>query len=104
MQILQKGGSFPGRMFLAQKRGRANGRRAGQALHQQRRGARARQWTCQQQQQQQPQQQQQQQYNPFAHYAQSESQGGGGVGAIWSRQPWEQTQGAQNFYNEHLNY
>ena len=47
------------------------------------------------------QQQQQQQHNPFAHYAQSE-QLSGGVGAIWQKQPWEQTQGGSGDY--HLNY
>ena len=49
----------------------------------------------------QQQQHQQQPHNPYAHYTQNEQTGGGGVGAIWSKQPWEQVYGADS---THLNY
>jgi hypothetical protein len=53
-------------------------------------------------------QSQQSAYNPYSHYTQGEQSGGGGVGSIWNKQPWERLEEGgrtqMQFPPPHLNY
>jgi hypothetical protein len=53
-------------------------------------------------------QSQQPAYNPYSHYTQGELSGGGGVGSIWNKQPWERIEEGgrtqMQFPPPHLNY